>query len=155
MHPLYFSVSHSFSRCLYRPTQSPFWGMWSSEFLIPYVRFSERCYWRFRYSRMLFLRSLTLKMKSLRSLKTSVIIYQSSQYNILRDLRIRFPSNTARLLFALCRNIPVLNTACLLLVHAETCSVPNSEVRYRVRRDNRGRRNLLLRLADVMADWTS
>jgi len=96
--------------------------------------------------------NLTLKMKSLRSLQTSVIIYQFSQHNILRDLCIRFPTNTALLLFAVCRNIPVLNTACLVLVHAETCAVPNSEVRYRVRRDNRGRRNLLLKLANVMAD---
>ena len=93
--------------CLYRPTQSPFWVMWSSEFLIPYVRSSDRCYRRFGSSSCLFPRNLTLKMKSLRSLQTSVIIYQSSRRNILRDFCIQFPINTARILFVVCRNIPV------------------------------------------------
>jgi hypothetical protein len=107
-HLLCFSVSHSFSRCFFYPsTQSPFWGMWSSEFLIPYVRSSDRCSRRFRSSSCLFLTNLTLKMKSLRSLQTSVIIYQSSRRNILRDFYIQFPINTARILFVVCRNIPV------------------------------------------------
>jgi hypothetical protein len=55
----------------------------------------------------LFVRSLTLKMKALRSFQTSVFIYQSSRRNISRDFCTQFPINTARLLFAVCRNIPV------------------------------------------------